>query len=406
MGYSNKAISGISWLILLRGLIRGLTFARMLVLARILTPAQFGSFGVATLVLSFVEVITETGVNVVLIQEDKKKFYQYLNSAWVVSIMRGIIISLSIVLATPLIVQFFQSPDSLSLLFAISLVPLIKGFINPSIVLFQKDLQFKNEVYFRSIIIVSGTITVLLTAFLLRSPMALIIGMLVEAGLEVILSFIIFKHKPSLSFKKEDFMFVFHRGKWITLAGIFNYFHQQLDDIVVGRKFQVQDLGFYQMAYRLAMLPITEVADVFNKVSFPIYTKISNDKSRLRSAFIKTTTVILLLSAGFTFLISAFPEIIINILLGSQWISIVNLLPILGFTGLIRSITVASYPLFLSLKYQKYITNVTLVSVITLAISIYPFTTWWQLPGAAYSALLATSLALPLSIIYTVKLLK
>jgi len=89
----------------LRAATRALAFIKTVILARILVPSQFGAYGVALLVLGFLEVMTETGVNVLLIQE--KETDRYVNSAWIVSIIRGIIISLVIILLTPFIVKFF-----------------------------------------------------------------------------------------------------------------------------------------------------------------------------------------------------------------------------------------------------------------------------------------------------------
>ena len=80
---------------LLRGSTRGLALLKMVVLARFLTPAQFGVFGIALLALAFLEIITETGINVVLIQEEDE-IDSYISTAWIVSIARGVLISIAI----------------------------------------------------------------------------------------------------------------------------------------------------------------------------------------------------------------------------------------------------------------------------------------------------------------------
>ena len=80
MGYTNKAIKGISWMSAFRGITRIMAFAKIAVLARVLTPSQFGVFGIASLVLVFLEVLTETGINVFLIQS-QKDINKYINSA-------------------------------------------------------------------------------------------------------------------------------------------------------------------------------------------------------------------------------------------------------------------------------------------------------------------------------------
>src|SRR3990167_805663 len=132
MNYKSLFVKGLSWSFALRGLSRLLTYVRIAILARILTPAQFGIFGIATLVLTFLEIMTETWINVFLVQQSED-VDSYVSTAWVISIVRGLLITISIVVSSRLISEFFHSPDSLPVLLLISIVPFIRGFINPSI---------------------------------------------------------------------------------------------------------------------------------------------------------------------------------------------------------------------------------------------------------------------------------
>src|SRR3989304_6927891 len=120
MGYFKKTLQGLSWSLGLRFIIRGFAVIRTIILARILLPEQFGAYGVATVTLAFLEMFTETGINVFLIQE--KELSKYLDTAWVASILRGLIIGAIIVISAPFIASFFRSPQSLQLLQLIYLV--------------------------------------------------------------------------------------------------------------------------------------------------------------------------------------------------------------------------------------------------------------------------------------------
>lgn len=405
MGYLKTAAVGVSWLAVLRFIIRGLTFIRLFFLARLLTPAQFGTFGVASLVLALVEVFTETGVNIVLVQEKRENVLKYLSSAWVVSIGRGILIGLLVFASSWFVAGFFNNAAALPLVWLIALVPVVRGFINPAIILYQKDLQFSKEVRFRGIVVILGTAVTLATAFIIKSPAALVIGMLVEAGIEVCLSFLFLKERPSLSFTKEQFSHIFNRGKWITIAGVFEYLFQQIDDIIVGRKMTSTDLGHYQMAYRLAMLPITEVTDIFNKVTFPVYTKLAGDAMRLRKAFFRTVGCIGLLSFGFAITLMTFPKEITQLLLGEQWFAIIPIISVLAITGAVRGVSIASYSLFLSVKKQEYVTYSTIVGLVVLATLIWPMTASDGLLGAAWATLWSAIAALPVVIFFVTKVL-
>lgn len=406
MGYTKTAVWGVSWLVGLRGVTRGLSFLRVFFLARILSPAQFGTFGIATLVLSLIEVMTETGVNIVLIQEDRSLFKRYLNSAWVVSIIRGLVIGLLIAITSPLVAHFFRNPDAIFILLLIALVPIVRGWINPSLVLWQKDLEFHKDVWLKSSVAIVGTMVSITLAVTWRNPIALAIGMLAEALLEVALSHLLIKPTPRFHFAKKDFWFIVSRGKWMTAAGTFHYLFQQLDDMVVGRRLGQTSLGYYQMAYRLATLPITEVSDVFMKVTFPIYGKVTGDKDRLRRAFTKTSLVVMGLSIPFGLLMIFFPSQIVQLVLGEQWVAVIPLLPILGVFGVLRAVTNSCFSLFLAVKKQEYVTVVTVVGLITMVAVLLPLVSVYGMIGAAYAALIGSIAVLPVTGWYTWRIIR
>ena len=272
MGYFRDTLKGVGWMTALRGTTRALAVLKIAILARILSPSQFGVYGIALLTLGFLEVLTETGINIFLIQE-KEDTQTYLDSAWVVSIIRGILISLVILASIPAIVFFFHTPQVKTLLYLVAGVAFVRGFINPMEVTFQKTLQFRKEFLFQGFLYIVDASAAVAVAFATRSEIALVVSMLTSATVEAVLSFIIFKDRPRLSFEKEKFLKVVNRGKWVTGAGIFQYIFQNIDNVVVGKFLGTAPLGFYQQAYSISTLPVTEVGLIFNKVTFPVYVK-------------------------------------------------------------------------------------------------------------------------------------
>ena len=121
----------------LRGAGRLMAVIRIAVLARLLAPQQFGLFAIASLAIALLEMLTETGINVFFIQE-KDRVKSYLDTAWMISIVRGFVIFLVLLITAPFIAQFFKNQDAVALLRVISIVPLLRGFINPAEIKFQK----------------------------------------------------------------------------------------------------------------------------------------------------------------------------------------------------------------------------------------------------------------------------
>lgn len=397
MGYFKTTVSGISWSAAGRWFIRGLTLIRVIILARILLPSQFGTFGIATLVLGLTEVFTETAINYFLVQE-KTEVDKYIDTAWVISVIRGIVIGLFLFLLSPLISSFFNSPDALPVLQLMSIVPLIRGFINPSIVKFQKDFQFKKEFWVKSLLFLSDAGTAVLLALIFKNSLSLVAGMLVSAIFEVAVSFYLFTPRPKFKFDSRIAGNILHRGKWITFAGIFNYLYQNGDNLVVGKLLGETSLGFYDYAYKLSSLPISEVSDVVARVSFPVYVKIGHDISRLRRAFLKTSLAVSGISVLMGLFLFIFSREIIVFILGPKWQPAIPALRVLSLCGVAKSITGTIYPLFLATKRQDYITWVTLVSCLGLGFSIFPLVHMWGIVGAGVAAIIGAFTSLPLSL--------
>jgi O-antigen/teichoic acid export membrane protein len=349
------------------------------------------------------EVITETGINVFLIQE-KDNVQKYLDSAWVVSIIRGTLMSLLIIFSAPFVTHFFKTPEVTNLLYLISAVAFIRGFINPMEVSFQKNLQFAKQFLFQGILYLIGAGIAISYGLMTHSESAMIISMIVVAIVEVVLSFIIFKDKPKLKLDKEKFMKVIHSGKWITGAGIFGYIFQNIDNITVGKLLGTTSLGFYQQSYSVSTLPVSGVSDIFNVVMFPILVKISGDVKQLKTAFYKAVSAVLAMAIVFGIVIIFFTKPIILLFLGPKWFSIEPVLKVLAIFGVFKSILNSTYSLFLSLKMQKIVMLSELFGIIGMGVAIYPMVLKFGILGAGYSTIIAVICSLPVVIINVQKI--
>lgn len=399
MGFYKQTLKGVSWLGALRLITRGFTFVRLAILARLLTPGEFGLFGIATLVLAFLEIITETGINVFFIQ-DEGKLDEYLDTAYVISIIRGILISLLIIIITPLIARFFNAERSQPLLYFIALIPFIRGFINPSSVKFQKELEFNKEFYFRTGIFFADSLVAIITAIYLRSASSLVWGMIAGVIVEVLVSQLFIKPRPKYVFAFNKLKKVLDRGKWVTASSFLQYLFANTDSSVVGKLMNSTYLGYYQMAYKISTFPITEVSNVFYNVTFPVFSKFQNDKERLRRAFLKSTFVIALIAIPLGLIIYLFAKEIVIIILGNEWMQVVAPLKILSIYGILRAVTAEFPAVFMALKKQELVTRITLVAVLGIGITIIPLVRKFGILGASYSALFGMILAIPLMTYY------
>lgn len=403
MGYSKSTIKGISWLGILRIFSRIISIARTSILARILTPAQFGSFSIVSIVLAFTEMITETGVNVFLLQE-KVNISKYINTAWVVSIARGTLISLIIVFAAPLISNFFSNSNTFHLLLLASLVPFLRGFINPRVVIFQKELQFHKEFTFRGTLFLVESASSVYFALITHDPISLVLGLIIGVILEVLGSFLFFRPIPKLKLNSLYLRKIIRVGKWVTVSGVFNYLFHNTDNIVIGKILGTSALGLYDLTYRISVLPVTEATEVVSKVTLPVFAKISDDTERLKRGYLKILLFIVLLLVPFGILCFFFSEFITNTILGSKWSGASSVFQVLIIFGVLRAISNSATTVFFAIKRQDINAFYNSISFLVLLLLIIPLVHKFGTIGAAYSALISTIFTIPVVLYYFLKL--
>lgn len=405
MGYKKDAFSGIAWIGGARGFTRGLSLLKNILAARLLAPRDFGQFGAILLVTSAFEIVTEFGLRQIIIQE-KRTSKEFLSTTWTISVIRGGLVAFGVLSISSLMATFFKDSSLIPLFMVIAIAPLIKGFINPGMIIFQKELDFSKVGALRSLVSLIEFTTTVGAALVLRNVWALVLGFLIAAFSETILSFVISKFRPRLRLGFEELRSILKRGKWLVSSSIFNYAASQGDDILVGRLLGLPNLGFYQLAYKLANLPLTEISGVLAQVTLPIYTKIGGDVKRLRSAFLKTILSTSLLGGLMAVFLIIFANPLVRIILGEKWLQMVSPLRILVVFGILRSIMVNMRPLFFSRGDFRTIALFDAGRTAVLAVLIFPLIRIYQINGAALAVLASLVIVFPWLAIQTRRILK
>lgn len=399
---SHRVVKGGFWVFLLRIIHRLFTLVRLIILARILAPYDFGLMGIAMLMMATLETFSQTGFQQALIQK-KDNIVSYLNSAWTVLILRGLVLFVILYFIAPYAAFFFKVPEAKSIIQVIGFSILLQAFTNIGVIYFQKELEFNKQFIYQ----ISGTladfIVAVSTALILRSVWALVFGVLARDFVRCILSYIIHPYKPRLSADFKEAKELFGFGKWILGSSVLIFLITQGDDIFVGKLLGIATLGFYQMAYRIANVPTTAIAHTIHQVTFPAYSKLQDNLPKLRKSYLKVLQLTAFLSfpiAGLIFVLA--PEFT-KIFLGEKWIPIIPAMRALVLAGLVRSIVVTTGPIFRAIGKPKLGTKWQTVRLCVLVVLIYPFTITWGILGASFAVLLSILVA---SIGFSVMVLK
>lgn len=405
MSYLKKTIGGFFWTSALSGSIRIMAFAKIAILARILLPSQFGEFAVVGMVLAFLEIVTETGINVFLLQE-KDSLARFIDTAWVVSIARGIIISALMIFAAAPVADFFQIPDVRNLIVLASLIPALRGFINPANIRFQKDLNFSRDFWYRfSIVFAEIGLTVVL-ALATKTASSLVLGLVGAAIYEVFASWMFVTPRPKLKLDYDQVGQIISKGKWVTGFGLFDYVFTTIDNVVVGRLLGSTDLGIYQNAYKLSLLPSTQVNDIYYKTTTPVYVKMKEEKKSIVRAVTLGTGALVVLQVVVGIAIYFLADWLVRITLGANWLGAIPVVKVLAGLSIVRGMAFSFNSLFVALHKQKYVAVATFCSMVVMGILIVPMVAKNGLVGAAQAAIIGAAAALPVVVVGVVKVIK
>jgi len=366
---SVQVILGSSWEFANRAGYHIITLLKVLILARLLAPEDFGLFGIILLVMEGLRAFSHTGFKRALIQQ-KEDIQPYLNTAWTIELLRGLVLGALLFLCAPLIAAFFAEARAVPLMRVMAISVVLRGTRNIGIVYFRKELEIRKRFLYRTGSNIVGLIVSVIIAYEFRSVWALVWGAVSKMGTRMVLSYGLHPYRPwpELSRKAASEMFSF--GRWVLGSSMLRFLLRFGDDAVVGRILGSASLGFYQMAWRIANLPATQIGHVVQTVTFPAYSKLQDDMERLRKYVLHTvhlsSVIVFPMSVGL-FLVA--PEAV-ALVLGNKWLPMVPALQVLTIFGAIRAL--AFGPVFHATGNPQIVTKVFCVKVLLRLSIIIP----------------------------------
>lgn len=369
---------------------RSLKTLRMIIIARILVPKDFGLMGIVLLTLGTFRTFSEIGVEAALVQK-KTNVEKYLNTAWTLGLVRRGVLFLGLFLLAPLVAKSFNEPQATLLLRVAAIAFLLQGLSNISTVFIQRNMAFNKQFIYQ----IGGSgadfVISILAAVILRSVWAFIYGLLAGEIAKCILSHILFRNKLRLEWDSEKVKSLWIFGKWLFGSSVLVFLITHVDDILVGKYLGTSMLAFYQMAYRIAGLPASEIGSVVSTVMFPAYSKVQDNLALLRQGYLKSLQMTALVAIPLGGCIFVLSSELTRILLGEEWLPMVPALRVLAIFGVIRALVMPG-PLFMAIGKPELRTKLQLQTFIILAILLFPFTYYWQILGTAIAVVVASGL--------------
>jgi len=312
-------------------------FIIIVILARLLTPEDFGIVGLAAIFLGFITTINELGLSAAIVQRKEIDELHLSTSFWA-SVIAGMTLFIIVVLASPFVADFFHE-DIVQPILIVSAIGLIIGsFIVVHHALLEKSLTFKKLAIAEvCAAFVSGMVSI---SFAINGygVWSLVFGGLAGGFVSVVILWKIVAWRPSLRFSFARFKELFGFGSHVMGSRVLNYIDSNMDYLVVGKLLGTSALGYYSFAYHLIMFPLTRISTMVTRVTFPAFSTIQDDNDTLRKGYLKVVRYISLIT--FPMLAGMFvvaPDFVV-VVYGAKWAPMILPLQILCLAGAISSV--------------------------------------------------------------------
>lgn len=329
----SKVVKGAFWNGLERFGTAFFLFVSNLVLARLLSPDDFGCIGMLMVFISISDAIIDGGFGAALVQKKNVTQEDY-STIFVWNILVSIFLYVLLFLCAPVIARFYNI-ESLSLILRVQgLVLLFNGFCIIQRSMLQKNLMFKKIAKVNVSATVVGTMIGIMCAFIGLGVWSLVIKLLFTSVMASVVLWVGTNWKPKFIFDYNSFKSLFNFGSFMFLTSITNSIYQNTISLVIGKSISSTTLGYFTQARKLEDVPRQAISSIITNVTFPAFSKLQDDNTRIFNAVRKTIALLGFVNISFSVLMIIVAKSLIILLLSEKWIQCVPYFQVVCLYGI------------------------------------------------------------------------
>ena len=314
----SETISGVKWTAIEKFSTQIVNFLLGLLLARLLSPSDFGTIGMLGIFMAISGTFIDSGFSSALIRKPEISDKDY-STAFYFNIVVGLLCYAIMFVCSPLIARFFDMPILNGIVKVYSVTLFINSLTSVQYAKLNRELNFKLQARISFVsALVTGILGVVL-AYLGLGVWALVWQSIASAVLRALLLWIFAHWHPTSRFSKESFKYLFSFGSKLLASGLLHTLYSNLSTLAIGKFYTSSDLGYYSRGNQFATLPSSNITGILQKVTFPLLAKIQDDDERLIAVYRKYIRVT---SCGIFFLmtlLAALAKPLICLLLTDKW---------------------------------------------------------------------------------------
>ncbi len=324
----NKALMG-SALLVVEAISKKLVgLISTLILARVLTPEDFGIVAIATLAFGLLEVLGQTGSNQYIVIADKIDD-DLLGTAFTYNMLTKLTLAIVFALCTELIADFYEDTRLVPIFYVFAFMLVIVGLQNPMISVLKREQQYTKFVSMMLVCKVVSVIFAISIAIITESYWALVVGQFIAYATPIIGGYIIVPFRPKITLVGMKKQFTF--SGWLIPSSLLGYFRTQIDTILISKAFDNTTLGSYHVMKYLSLIPNMYL---IGPLTQPLLAQLSSIKDN-KSYFVSMYNVSFFVTSAIAFPISHFvfseAQTIVHYILGPKWSDQAHFLSLFGF---------------------------------------------------------------------------
>ncbi|HYH16224.1 MAG TPA: lipopolysaccharide biosynthesis protein [Flavisolibacter sp.] len=337
----SKMLSGLKWNSISLIATRSTDFIVKLILARLLLPESFGVVGMAMIIINFLTVCSDMGFFHALIQkkDEELREVRYSTVFWYLFLIAVLFVFLFVFFISPLGARFYDEPRLEPVLNALSFHLFFCILYTIPRVILTKQLDFKSLTRITYSGTILSSVIAITMAFLNFGVWSLVAKSLVGSSVICFSYWLKVGWRPKFIFHFKSFKELARYSFFTQVTALLFYFRNILDYLIIGKLVSAHMLGIYTLAYTLTETLKSQLYTIFGKVFFPIYSKIQDDKSKIKHYYLKIMHATAVLTFPISFFFIGLSENIIMLFFGERWIEAAVPLRILSFASIIFSIS-------------------------------------------------------------------
>lgn len=325
-----KTLSGVKWNAIGRFSTQGISFVIGLILARLLSPADYGVTGMVGIFFAIASTFIDSGFGSALIRKTDCTDADY-STAFYFNAVVGLVCCIALSLTSPFIADFFNTPILADIVVVMSINMFIGSLSIVQGARLTAAIDFKSQAKISLVTTVLSGILGITMAYNGFGVWSLVWQGVFANILRTILLVYVTKWFPKWQFSKKSFKYLFNFGSKILTASLLHTIYSNLTTLIIGKFYTAKDLGYYARGESMANLPSTNITGVLQSVTYPVLSKIQDNEERLIAVYRKYISITSLVIFFGMFLLAALAKPLIIALLTDKWVQSVIFLQVFCF---------------------------------------------------------------------------